>query len=246
MVEAVSLILAAVYVVGNLHRRHRHDPAHAAPADAPVSAAPPPRSMRRRSRVLVDRAASAWCSPSAIVLIGLIGPFFAPDATGRHDRLGLRESQLGAYLRARLPRPRRAQPLPLGRADGARHGAARRRSLGYAIGLAIGLAAAYRARLLGGLADARERRAAGLPGMIFVLLLLSAYGSSMHARDRRRRARATRRASRASCAPRRSRWSTSPTSRPPRIRGESAAYVDAARDPARTSSRRSWSTSACA
>ena len=51
--------------------------------------------------------------------------------------------------------------------------------LGYAIGLAIGLAAAYSRGIFGGLLMRASDVLLAFPGMIFVLLLLSAYGSSI-------------------------------------------------------------------
>jgi ABC-type dipeptide/oligopeptide/nickel transport system permease subunit len=115
---------------------------------------------------------------SAIVVIGLAGPYFAPDAPA--DTIG------SAY---ESPSPGHVFGLDyLGRDVLSRFLWGGRTALimallatilGYAIGLAIGLGAAYSRGLLGGLLMRASDVLLAFPGMIFVLLLVSAYGSSV-------------------------------------------------------------------
>jgi peptide/nickel transport system permease protein len=152
-----------------------------------VSAAPPPVAMRRRSRFSWS-ARIGMVIATAIVLLGLIGPFFAPD--GPADTIGSAyENPSSAHLFGLdyLGRDVLSRFLWGGRT--ALVMALLATLLGYAIGLAIGLAAAYSRGVFGGLLMRLSDVLLAFPGMIFVLLLLSAYGSSISLVDRRRRAR---------------------------------------------------------
>ena len=98
---------------------------------------------------------------AAIVLIGLFGPFFAPDGPAEIDRLAY-ESPSSAHVFGLdyLGRDVLSRFLWGGRTALAM--ALLATLLGYVIGLTVGLAAAYSRGLPGRLADARERRAARL------------------------------------------------------------------------------------
>jgi peptide/nickel transport system permease protein len=142
-----------------------------------VSAPPPPVQVRRQSRFSWS-AKIGMVLAAAIVLIGLVGPFFAPD--GPADTIG------SAY-----EGPSAGHPFGLdflGRDVLSRFLWGGRTALvmallatilGYAIGLTIGLAAAYSRGPLGGWLMRASDVLLAFPGMIFVLLLLSAYGSSI-------------------------------------------------------------------
>ena len=116
-----------------------------------------PAALRAHARRR-DRAAA---HPARVVLlVALLGPYFAPHAARAADRP--RRSSGPSARRAarhRLPRPRRAVARALGRPQRARAGrprdAARLRA-----GLAIGLVAGYTRLAARPAADARRRRAA--------------------------------------------------------------------------------------
>jgi peptide/nickel transport system permease protein len=142
-----------------------------------VSALPPPVKIRRQSRFSWS-AKIGMVLATAIVLIGLFGPFFAPD--GPADTIGSAyESPSSAHLFGLdyLGRDVLSRFLWGGRTALAM--ALLATVLGYAIGLTIGLAAAYSRGLLGGWLMRASDVLLAFPGMIFVLLLLSAYGSSI-------------------------------------------------------------------
>jgi ABC-type dipeptide/oligopeptide/nickel transport system permease subunit len=115
---------------------------------------------------------------SVIVVIGLAGPYLAPDAPA--DTIGSAyESPSSGHVFGLdyLGRDVLSRFLWGGRT--ALVMALLATILGYAIGLAIGLGAAYSRGLLGGLLMRASDVLLAFPGMIFVLLLVSAYGSSV-------------------------------------------------------------------
>lgn len=142
-----------------------------------MSTLPPPPNARRRSRFSWT-ARVGMVIATAIVLVGLIGPFFAPD--GPADTIGSAyENPSSDHLFGLdyLGRDVLSRFLWGGRT--ALVMALLATLLGYAIGLSIGLAAAYSRGIFGGLLMRASDVLLAFPGMIFVLLLLSAYGSSI-------------------------------------------------------------------
>ena len=133
--------------------------------------------VRRRSRFSLT-ARFGMVIATIIVLIGLFGPFFAPY--GPADTIG------SAYA---SPSPGHVFGLDyLGRDVLSRFLWGGRTALtmallatllGYAIGLAVGLGAAYSRGPLGGWLMRASDVLLAFPGMIFVLLLVSIYGSSI-------------------------------------------------------------------
>ena len=148
MVEAVSLILAAVYVVGNLIADIVTILSDPAPPDAPdrVAKVASRRHGRRAPAVLVERARRHGARRHRPAR--RFGPFFAPDAA---DTIG-RPTPSSAHLFGLdyLGRDVLSRFLWGGRT--ALSGAARD-VLGYAVGLSVGLARPT--RRFGGLRCAR-------------------------------------------------------------------------------------------
>lgn len=142
-----------------------------------MSASPPPRNSRRRSRFSWT-ARVGMVIATAIVLVGVFGPFFAPD--GPADTIGAAYGSPSSghpFGLDYLGRDVLSRFLWGGRTALAM--ALLATLLGYAIGLSIGLAAAYNRGVFGGLLMRASDVLLAFPGMIFVLLLLSAYGSSI-------------------------------------------------------------------
>jgi peptide/nickel transport system permease protein len=133
--------------------------------------------VRRRGRFSLT-AKVGMVLASVIVVIGLAGPYLAPDAPA--DTIGSAyESPSSGHVFGLdyLGRDVLSRFLWGGRT--ALVMALLATILGYAIGLAIGLGAAYSRGLLGGLLMRASDVLLAFPGMIFVLLLVSAYGSSV-------------------------------------------------------------------
>jgi peptide/nickel transport system permease protein len=138
----------------------------------------PARRRPRRQRRFSLAARIGLVIAAAIVAIGLFGPFFAPYPPAE---------TIGAAYAA--PSPGHVFGLDyLGRDVLSRFLWGGRTALtmaflatvlGYAIGLTIGLGAAYSRGALGGWLMRANDVLLAFPGMIFVLLLVSIYGSSL-------------------------------------------------------------------
>lgn len=141
-----------------------------------MSSAPPPR-IRRQPRFSWS-ARVGMVLAAAIVLIGLAGPFFAPDPPAETIGSAYENPSPGHLFGLDyLGRDVLSRFLWGGRTALAM--ALLATILGYAIGLAIGLTGAYSRGWFGDLLMRGSDVLLAFPGMIFVLLLLSAYGSSI-------------------------------------------------------------------
>ena len=138
----------------------------------------PARRRPRRQRRFSIPAKIGMAIAACVVLVGLAGPFFAPyapDATiggafappGHGHVFGL--DYLGRDVLSRFLWGGRTALTMAFLAT----------LLGYAIGLTIGLGAAYGRGLVGGVMMRATDVLLAFPGMIFVLLLISVYGSSI-------------------------------------------------------------------
>ena len=152
------MLIAALYVVAEHARRHRHHPGHAracgrgSMSSSPTSPSHPSRSRsaagaRGRARCTRRRCAcggrgSARPGRSRSSLIAAVGPFFAPYCPT--DFVGAPNSRPRTrHLRHRPHRPGRVEPLPLGRPRDPHHGGASDRPRPGRSAAAIGLSAAY-------------------------------------------------------------------------------------------------------
>jgi ABC-type dipeptide/oligopeptide/nickel transport system permease subunit len=134
-------------------------------------------AVRRQSRFSLT-AKIGMVLASVIVVIGLVGPLFAPDDPASTIGSAFENPSPGhVFGLDYLGRDVLSRFLWGGRT--ALIMALLATMLGYAIGLAIGLGAAYSRGLLGGWLMRASDVLLAFPGMIFVLLLVSAYGTSV-------------------------------------------------------------------
>ena len=109
-------------------RRHRHDPGQPAPADVDMSeVAVTAATCRRRppaARPLLLLVRRAWRLSRTrvgvalvvfLVGVALVGPLFAPHSPTEFAGAPVRGAVARPVARHRQPRPRRPQPVPLGR-----------------------------------------------------------------------------------------------------------------------------------